>query len=167
MKADQKPPSSAARLADGLALLCITLWVGSLWGVGFLAVPVLFYAQPDRMLAGVLAGHMFTLVAYTGMACAIFLLAYGAARSGPGTLRQSPFLIVLAMLLLVLVSQFVLQPEMAMLKAQALPHDVMDSAFAARFDMLHHVASSLYIAKALLGAALVLKSKALLLFRAA
>lgn len=155
-----------AALPGGIALLSITLWVGSLWGVGFLAVPVLFYAQPDKMLAGMLAGHMFTIVAYVGIACAGYLLAYCRVRFGPGTLRQPLFLLVAAMLLLVLVSQFGLQPQMAALKAQALPDDVMHSAYAARFDLLHRIASSLYVAKSLLGAGLVLKSRALFIFRA-
>ncbi|HTN95328.1 MAG TPA: DUF4149 domain-containing protein, partial [Gallionella sp.] len=51
-----------------LAVLLTTAWVGGLWAVGYLAVPVLFYAQPDRQLAGMLAGKMFSLVAYLGMA---------------------------------------------------------------------------------------------------
>jgi hypothetical protein len=167
MKADVVTTSLKARLADGAALLCMTLWVGSLWGVGFLAVPVLFQAQPDKMLAGMLAGQMFTLVAYLGIACASYLLSHMAVRFGGKAPRQPAFLLAAAMLLLVLVSQFGIQPEMAALKAQALPDDVMHSAYAARFDTLHHVASGLYVAKALLGAALVICSKTLLIFRPA
>lgn len=167
MKAKQTTPRVPAALASGVALLATVLWVGGMWGVGYIAVPVLFYAQPDKMLAGMLAGHMFTLVAYVGMVCGAYLLAYCAARFGRGAVRQSPLLIVLAMLLLVLVGQFVLQPEMAALKAQALPQDVTQSPYAARFDLLHHIASSLYVAKSLLGVLLVIKSKTLLIFRAA
>ncbi len=165
MKADITTTSLKGRLADGAALLCMTLWVGSLWGVGFLAVPVLFEAQPDKMLAGMLAGLMFTLVAYLGIACASYLLAHMAVRFRRRAFRQPAFLLVAAMLLLVLVSQFGIQPQMAALKAQALPNDVMHSIYAARFDTLHHVASALYVAKALLGAALVIFGKTLLIFR--
>lgn len=165
--ADPTRPSFPALLTSNAALLSVSAWVGSLWGVGFLAVPVLFYAQPDKMLAGMLAGHMFTLVAYTGLACAGYLLAYLAVRFGRQAVRQPTFAIVCAMLALVLASQFLLQPEMAALKALALPHDVMQSPYAARFDRLHHIASSLYIVKCLLGVLLVIKSKTLLIFRAA
>ncbi len=155
-----------AALPGGIALLSITLWVGSLWAIGFLAVPVLFYAQPDKMLAGMLAGHMFTLVSYVGIVCAGYLLAYCRVRFGSGMLREPLFLIAAAMLLLVLASEFGLQPQMAALKAQALPNDVMHSPYAARFDLLHRVASSLYVVKSLLGVALVLKGRALFIFRA-
>lgn len=165
MMADAARPTVPARLAGNAALLAVTAWVGSLWGVGFLAVPVLFYAQPDKMLAGMLAGHMFALVAYTGIVCGSYLLAYLLARFRRQAVRQPLFLVVLAMLLLVLVSQFVLQPEMAALKAQAWPQDVTQSPYAARFDALHHIASSLYVAKSLLGLALVILSKTLLIFR--
>lgn len=167
MMADNKTPSLTARVADGAAALATTLWVGSMWGIGFLAVPVLFQAQPDKMLAGMLAGKMFTLVAYTSIACAAYLLAYIASRAAGRTLRLPAFWIVAAMLLLTLIGEFALQPQMAALKALALPNDVMHSAYAARFDLLHKIATALYIAKSLFGAALVLKGRTLLIFRAA
>ena len=154
-------------LASNGALLAITAWVGALWGVGFLAVPVLFHAQPDKMLAGMLAGHMFTLVSYVGMACAGYLLAYVAARLGERSVREPLFFIVSTMLLLVLISEFGLQPQMAALKALAQPYDVMHSAYAERFDILHKIATALYVAKSLLGAALVVRGKTLLIFRGA
>jgi Domain of unknown function (DUF4149) len=167
MTADPARPSIAAMAAGNAALVAVTAWVGSLWGVGFLAVPVLFYAQPDKVLAGMLAGHMFTLVAYAGMACGSYLLIYLAARFRRQALREPLFLIVCAMLLLVLASEFALQPQMAALKALAHPLDVMHSVYAGRFDMLHKIATTLYIAKSLLGAALVIRSKTLLIFRRA
>jgi hypothetical protein len=164
MTAD-RPPSISARLAGNGALLAITAWVGALWSVGFLAVPVLFYAQPDRMLAGMLAGHMFTLVAYTGMACGGYLLVYLAARFRGQAMREPLFLIASAMLLLVFVGEFWLQPQMAALKALAHPDDVMLTVYAGRFDALHKIATALYLAKSLLGAALVVRGKSLLIFR--
>ncbi|HKB60883.1 MAG TPA: DUF4149 domain-containing protein [Gallionellaceae bacterium] len=154
-------------LAAGIGHLAITLWVGSLWGVGFLAVPILFEAQPDKMLAGMLAGKMFTLISYLGIACALYLLAWFGVRPGRRAVRDPLFLIVAAMLLLVLVSQFGLQPQMAALKALAHPGDVTQSVYASRFNTLHHTATALYIGKALLGAALVLISKTRLIFSAA
>jgi len=43
------------RLPDLLAAWAITLWVGGLWAVGYLAAPMLFYNLSDRMLAGMVA----------------------------------------------------------------------------------------------------------------
>lgn len=142
-----------------IALLAITLWVGSLWSVGFLAVPVLFQTLPDKMLAGMLAGKMFSLVAYVGLSSASYILIYLAADSGKQAFRQNVFWIAVMMLLLVLAGEFVIQPEMAALKAQALPSDVMHSAFAERFQMLHRIATGIYVVQSLLGIVLALKAK--------
>ena len=67
------------KLPEILAQIAITLWVGGMWAIGYLAAPVLFDALPDdRMLAGILAGKMFAWVAYIGMACGIYLAAVAA-----------------------------------------------------------------------------------------
>jgi hypothetical protein len=141
-----------------LATLLITAWVGGLWAVGYLAVPVLFYAQPDRQLAGMLAGQMFTLVSYLGMACGTYLLIQRISVSGRESFRQALFWAVAVMLLITLVLQCGIQPIMTDLKLQALPLDVMHSAFAARFKMLHGVSSIIYLIQSLLGIFLVIKT---------
>ena len=142
-----------------LASLLITAWVGALWAVGYLAVPVLFYAQPDRQLAGMLAGQMFSLVAYLGMVCGMYLLIHRFSVSGRESFRHALFWTVAAMLLLSLVLQFGIQAIMADLKLQALPLDVMHSAFADRFRMLHGVSSIIYLVQSLLGIFLVIKTR--------
>jgi hypothetical protein len=142
-----------------LATLMITAWVGSLWAVGYLAVPVLFYAQPDRQLAGMLAGQMFSLVAYLGMVCGMYLLIHRFSVSGRESFRHILFWTVAAMLLLSLVFQFGIQEIMADLKLQALPLDVMHSAFAGRFRMLHGISSIIYLVQSLLGLFLVIKTR--------
>ncbi len=159
MALDTQKPSLPKQLVPSLALLATALWVGSLWGVGFLAVPVLFQNLPDKMLAGMLAGKMFTLVSYAGIGSASCLLASQVILFGKQAFRQPVFLITIAMLLLTLTGEFVLQPEMAALKAQALPADVMHSPFSGRFDLLHRIATGLYVTECLLGIALVLKAK--------
>jgi len=146
-------------LSQHLATILITAWVGGLWAVGYLAVPVLFYAQPDRQLAGMLAGQMFSLVAYLGMACGTYLLILRISEAGRESLRQILFWIVAAMLLLTLVVQCGIQPVMTDLKTQAQPLDVMHSVFADRFKMLHGISSILYLVQSLLGIFLVIKSR--------
>ncbi len=147
------------KIADNLAILAITAWVGAMWGVGFLAVPVLFQTLLDKMLAGLLAGKMFTLVAYVGMISACYLLLHQLAVSGRSALRLTIFRVAGVMLLLTLISQFGIQPIMTELKAQALPADVLHSVYAGRFETLHHVASTLYLIESLLGIVLILKQK--------
>jgi len=142
-----------------LATLLATAWVGAVWAVGYLAVPVLFFGQPDRQLAGMLAGQMFTLVNYLGMACGIYLLAWQFGSSGRASFRHALFSIVVAMLLIAAVLQFGFEPVMNGLKAQALPLDVMHSAYASRFGMLHGISSIIYLGQSLLGVFLVVKTR--------
>jgi len=146
--------------SDKFALIVITLWVGALWAIGYLAAPTLFYTlQDNRQLAGVLAGKMFGYVAYIGIASAFYLLVHRLVRFGTPALKQGFFWAVLVMLLLVLAGQFGIQPILASLKSQAMPADVMHSIFADRFKTWHGVASIAYLVESLLGLVLVLKAK--------
>jgi hypothetical protein len=145
-------------LSHHLASLLITAWVGGLWAIGYLAVPVLFYAQPDKQLAGILAGQMFIWVGYLGMVCGIYLLIQSVSVSGRTSFRLALFWVIAAMLLIMLVLQFGIQPIMTDLKLQALPADVMHSVFAGRFKMLHGVSSIAYLIESLLGVFLVIKT---------
>jgi hypothetical protein len=151
-------PRLMKNLSRHLATLLVTVWVGSLWAIGYLAVPVLFQAQPDRQLAGMLAGQMFTLVAYLGMVCAAYLLTRNIVASGRSALRLPEFWLVVMMLLLTLTIQFGIQPVMADMKAQAMPLEVMQSAYADRFRMLHGISSILYLIQSLLGVFLVIRT---------
>ncbi len=145
-------------LSQHLASLLITAWVGGLWAIGYLAVPVLFYTQPDRQLAGELAGEMFIRLGYLGMVCGMYLLIQRISVSGRASFRQALFWVIAAMLLTTLALQFGIQPIMTDLKLQALPADVMHSVFADRFKMLHGISSIAYLTESLLGIFLVIKT---------
>ena len=69
--------------------LLVVLWAGSLWSLPWVA-KTLFDAQPDRHLAGVLAGRLFAIETYLALAVAAlsfiwekvrrnFTFGYGAA----------------------------------------------------------------------------------------
>ncbi len=132
--------------------LLITLWVGALWSIGYLAIPTLFATLPDRMLAGMLAGRMFTPLSYIGLVCGGLLLAGEFYRHGLGALRRPRGGIVLLMLVLVAVGQFWLQPIMVQLKSGGL---VEESAQAAAFARLHGISATLFLINSLCGALLV------------
>jgi hypothetical protein len=144
------------RFADKLAIIAITMWVGALWAIGYLAAPTLFSALADKSMAGMLAGKMFTLVAYIGMVCGTFLLIHRLASNGSGALKQGFFWAVLVMLLLVIGGQFGIQPILEGLKEQALPKGVMESMFRDRFARWHGISSIVYLVQSLLGLVLVL-----------
>lgn len=142
-------------LADALQSIAVTIWVGGLWVVGFIVAPLLFSRLDDRVIAGALAGKFFTVVAWIGIACAVYLLAFRITRFGGACLRQGFFWIVLGMLLLVLAGEFGVHSLMEGLRAQALPKEVMASVFRDRFMTWHGVASVLYVIQSLLGLVLV------------
>jgi Domain of unknown function (DUF4149) len=141
-----------------LNLIVITLWVGALWATGFSAY-LIFDTLQDKQLAGSLAGKLFTIVSYIGMVSGFYLLIQRLLDYGTGALKQSFFLAVFAMLLLVLAGHFGIQPILAQLKADAMPSDVMHSIFAERFGKWHGIASVAYLVECLLGFVLVLKAR--------
>jgi len=143
-------------LPHHLAAISTVLWVGGTWVIGYLAVPVLFQTLPDKQLAGMLAGKMFTWLAFAGIGCALYLLVCQLSRFGRGVWQQKTFLVTVAMLVLLLIGQFAIQPVMADLKLQALPLEVMQSELAGQFKTLHGTSSILYLIQSLFGLYLVI-----------
>ena len=148
------------RLPDLLAAWSVALWVGGLWAVGYLAAPALFYNLDDRMMAGFLAGKMFTWMAWVGLVCGAWLLVFRISRFGGGVLNQAFFWLVVVMLLLTVAQHFGIRPVLEHLKDQAMPKDVMQSLFRDRFQTWHGVSSVVYLLQSLLGLALVAKQGA-------
>jgi uncharacterized membrane protein len=143
-------------LTEGLAAIALTLWVGGLWAIGYVVAPTLFASLPDnRALAGSLAGKLFTLMSYIGIACASYLLLFRLMRGGGSALKHPTFWIIVLMLVLVVAGQFYVQPILESMKNQALPEQVMESIFRDRFRVWHGVSNILYMIVSLLGALLV------------
>jgi hypothetical protein len=63
--------------------LLLVLWAGSLWSLALWVAPTLFFAQPDRHLAGLLAARLFSVETYLG----IVVAALGFALPVRGQLR--------------------------------------------------------------------------------
>jgi uncharacterized membrane protein len=144
-----------ARAAGVLAQALVTLWVGGMWTIGYIVAPALFDMLDDRMLAGNIAGRLFTVIAWIGMGTAVYLLGFMTAKQGKAVLRRGLFWIAAAMLVCVAVGYFGIQAEMAALKAGVGSMDVMDSAARERFALLHGVSSVIYLAQSALGLWLV------------
>ncbi len=126
----------------------LTLWVGGLWTVGYMVAPALFATLEDRALAGTLAGLMFEIIAWIGMGCALVLLLINQLRY-PRRRLNWRMLVLLAMLLLVMLGQFVLVPTMAELRAAG-------QADADAFARLHGIAALVYLVNSVLGLVLVM-----------
>lgn len=140
-----------------LTRLVITFWVGGLWITG-LSASILFDTISDRQLAGSVAGQLFEMVSYIGIASGLLLLAQRFAEFGMPSLKQRYVWIIGAMLLLILVGYFGIQSHLAQLKADAFPFEVMQSEYAKQFAIWHGVSGVIYLMECLLGAALVLIS---------
>ncbi|MEO5702691.1 MAG: DUF4149 domain-containing protein [Gammaproteobacteria bacterium] len=133
----------------------LTLWVGGLWATGYLVAPLLFQVLDDRRLAGEIAGKIFSVMNYVGLACGMVLLAAVIFQSGRDWLRAWQLWVLIAMLVLVSIGEFILQPMIHVLKAATPGGFIEGSASAARFGMLHGISSLLFLATSLLGLALV------------
>ena len=140
------------RLAHIAERILLTLWVGGLWAIGYLAVPVLFHSLDDRRLAGEVAGQMFGVLSLVGLVCGTLLLVraiYVAGKKWSSAWRVWSLVVMLA---LVAASAFVLQPMMQELKATGL---LEGSTAAKHFGQLHGASSVMYLITSLLGLALV------------
>ncbi|HVY06668.1 MAG TPA: DUF4149 domain-containing protein [Burkholderiales bacterium] len=144
-------------IADSLQSIAVTLWAGGIWIVGLLVAPFLFHILTDRTQAGLLAGHLFTVISWMGLGCGAYLLLYRLAIFGSHALRQLFFWALVAMLALDAIGQFGVQPIMAGLRREALPKEVMESIFRDRFATWHGVASVLYLIECVLGLVLVVQ----------
>ncbi len=106
----------------------LVLWAGSLWSAAIWVAPTLFQAQPDRALAGLLAGRLFSIEAYLGVAIAALALILPV---------RAKFLWGYAAAVLLSVMQWVLRPVMA----QAHLHGL---AWGLSFGAWHGVSALLY-----------------------
>jgi hypothetical protein len=126
----------------------LTFWVGSLWTTGFVVAPLLFAELHDRALAGTLAGAIFHVTAYAGMACASCLLVIGWLRRGRRRFLVWQTWVIVAMLGFAALGEFLLAPWIAHLRAAGL-------TASARFAQAHGLASALYLVNCALGLVLV------------
>lgn len=132
--------------------LLLTLWVGSLWAIGYLAVPMAF-ANLDVQLAGDYAGKLFFAVNIIGIVTAGILLisrlfVFGAKNFH----RYWRSWLILLMLLVSLMFVFYIQPQMQALKLMGLQQE----AVVNEFNKLHGLSQSLYMLISLFGLMLVL-----------
>jgi hypothetical protein len=107
----------------------LVLWAGSLWSLALGVTPILFSAQSDRHLAGLLAGRMFSLETYLGVGVAVLaLLLPGRGRFVWGYLAAA----ILA------VNEWALRPVMVAAR-------VHGSAAGLTFGAWHGVSAVLYV----------------------
>jgi len=134
--------------------ILLTLWVGGMWITGYMMAPMLFQYL-DKQTAGNVAGHMFTAMSYIGLVCGGLLLVGMLYRHGKQLFREWRTWLLVAMLVLICVGEFVLQPMMAELKTQGL---VEGSETIKQFSMLHGIAAVVFLINSIAGLVLVINS---------
>ena len=119
--------------------MLLVLWAGSLWSLAIWVAPTLFYAQPDRHLAGVLAAQLFSIETYVGLGTLVLaLLLPGRMRFVPGYLAGA----------LLAANEWGLKPVMARAHARG-------AVAGLSFVAWHAVSALLYVAACLLVVALI------------
>jgi Domain of unknown function (DUF4149) len=115
-------------IRNGFRVLLV-LWAGSLWSLAAWVAPTLFYAQPDRHLAGVLAARLFGIETYVGLGVALLAMLL------PG---RKKFLCGYIAAALLSINEWILKPVMT----QAHAHG---SAAGLGFGAWHGVSAVIYI----------------------
>ncbi len=132
--------------------LLLTLWIGSLWTVGYLVVPMAFVSLGDVTLAAAFAGKLFRVVMFLGVACAAILLITQGLAQGRQLFHSWRGWLILLMLLLMLAFIWVTQVQIVELKQLGWQEN---SALAEVFTFWHMVSRGIYGILSLLGFVLV------------
>lgn len=146
---------NAAAYLPAIERVLLTLWVGGLWVSGLVFAPVLF-GNFERLLAGDIAGRLFTAMSRVGLVCGVVLLALAAWRAGKHAWRDWRTAMLALMLVLLLIGEYGIAARMRELKLLAIL-EADAAAHWAEFGRLHGLSSALYLAECLLGLLLVVK----------
>jgi len=143
----------AYRVLLNIQRIVLTFWIGGLWAVGYLVAPVLFHHLQNPQLAGLIAGELFTLMSWLGLASALVLtvIYFFLDRA------KWRFLLLLLMVVLITLNLLYLTPEIGELREMAGGVIEKGSEIHNRFALLHGIASGLYLLVSLLGLLLVIR----------
>lgn len=128
--------------------ILLTLMVGGLWAIGYVAVPVVFATLEDKAVAGQLAGRLFNVGGGLGIAAGVLLLGLLALRLRGQFWRDWSVAALAAVVALLAVVQFGLAPAIGAAREAGLTQ-------TADFEQLHQWASACYMAASVLGLAMV------------
>ena len=120
-----------------------------MWTIGYIVAPVLFQML-DKPVAGNVAGQLFTIMSYVGLFSSVALIINIVINQGFNT-KHWQLLTLIAMFVIIIIAQFVLQPMMAEIKAMGLTE-----LNRPEFGRLHGMASILFLVNSLAGLALVI-----------
>lgn len=126
----------------------LSLWVGGMWAIGYIAVPVLFATIEDKSIAGAVAGRLFTISGWVGFVAASLLGLLWLIRLGGAAVKSPRFGVLLLALVLLLVNLLYVQPQI--IEA----HQIASTA-SQDFALLHRAAGVIYMLVSVIGLGLV------------
>ncbi|WP_107855414.1 DUF4149 domain-containing protein [Neisseria weaveri] len=137
-----------------LAGVLAAVWLGLQLSVGYLFAPVLFQNM-TKMEAGKLAGFMFDIVSYTGLAIWLLVYLIGRHELSRSLMRTHTNKFVAALLALMAVNQFVVSPVIEAYKNNT--GNWLLSLVGGSFGQWHGVSSIIYMVCSLLAVGLVFR----------
>ena len=102
-----------------LSILLAALWWGSLSGLGFIVVPLLFVHLPSPAAAGAMAAKLFTAQTWLSIGCTMLLLMVLNKKEAPAHSlhAQAAIKFVVAGLLLAVLVEFAVAPRIVSARA--------------------------------------------------
>jgi hypothetical protein len=140
-----------------LKFLSLIVWIGGIIFLSFVEAPTAFSVAPTRHLAGTVVGHSLGILHWMGLFSGVVFLGSSMLLSSLTTGSAKPLaarhILICAMLLLTVVSQFGISPKMAALRAQFGDIDSVAGNDPGRmqFDTLHVWSVRLEVAVLALG----------------
>jgi hypothetical protein len=121
-----------------ISILLAALWWGSLTGLGFVVVPLLFMHLPSPAAAGAMAAKLFTAQTWLSMACAMLLLLISNKKDALAEVlpAQPAIKFIVAGLLLAVLVEFGVSPRIV--SARAVGGDL---------KLWHALGSGMYLAQ--------------------
>ena len=121
-----------------LGIVLAALWWGSLTGLGFVVVPMLFIHLPSSAAAGAMAAKLFTAQTWLSVACAMLLLLALNKKEAPALSRsvQAAMKFIVAGLLLVVLVEFGVAPRIVNARADG-----------GNLRLWHGLGSAMYLAQ--------------------
>ena len=137
---------------DALRAIAATLWIGGMWVIGLIVAPVLFKSL-DSAVAGMVAGRLFTAIAWVGLVCGTILLIDAVWRHGLRAFKMGSFWLLIGMLVCTLINHFAVSPIIANLKLGM--NHAAEGLFGGGFATWHAISSLIYLLQSLMGLAWV------------
>ena len=142
-----------------LMLLSLVVWLGGLIFFAFVLAPTVFSPGllPSRQMAGSIVGRSLDRLHYVAIVSGtVFLIAsmlYSRIASGNARPLAARHVLIVLMLLLTVISQFAISPEMHAIRAEAGVIDDLppDNPRRMEFDRLHVWSEKFEVAVLLLG----------------